>query len=159
MTIRILAVGKIKESFWREAIAEYIKRLSAFTRVEIIEVDDEKAPHDFSKKEELLTKEKEGHKLLQKISDKEYVIALTLKEKQLDSLNFSRFLSQCLIDGGSSICFVIGGSLGLSESVLERANKKISLSELTFTHQMTRVILLEQVYRGFKILNNETYHK
>ncbi|MFA5282961.1 MAG: 23S rRNA (pseudouridine(1915)-N(3))-methyltransferase RlmH [Bacilli bacterium] len=159
MTIRILAVGKIKESFWRDAIAEYIKRLSAFTKVEIVEVDDEKAPRDASEKEELLIKEKEGHKLLQKISNKEYVIALTLKENQLDSLGFSRFLSRCLIDGGSSICFVIGGSLGLSESILGRANKKISLSELTFTHQMTRVILLEQIYRSFKVLNNETYHK
>lgn len=159
MMIRILAVGKIKESFWKDAIAEYIKRLSAFTKIEIVEIDDEKAPPRISNKEELRIKEKEEHKLMQKISDKDYVIALTLDEKQLDSVNFSRFLSRCLIDSGSSLIFVIGGSLGLGENILKRANKKISLSELTFTHQMTRVILLEQIYRSFKILNNETYHK
>ncbi len=159
MKIIILSVGKIKEKYWNDAIDEYIKRLSSYTRVEIVEVMDEKAPANASIKEENQIKNKEGDKLLKRINDKDFVIALTLNEKQYDSISFSKFVSDSLISGGSCITFVIGGSLGLSDAVIKRANKKMSLSELTFTHQMTRVILLEQIYRSFKILNNETYHK
>jgi 23S rRNA (pseudouridine1915-N3)-methyltransferase len=159
MNIKILCVGKIKEQYWNEAINEYCKRITSYSKIQIIEVSDEPTPDLSSEKLVKQVKEKEATKLLQKIDNRDYVICLTLNEKQLDSISFAHFLEKSLISGGSCITFVIGGSLGLGESILKRANYKLTFSELTFTHQMARVILLEQIYRAFKILNNETYHK
>lgn len=160
MKIKIVAVGKIKEQYYKEMINEYTKRLSKYCRVEIEECLDESIPKNSSAAIENVVKEKEGIKLLNKIRDNEYVILLDLHgNDKYDSITFARYFDKLMTDGNSVITFVIGGSLGLSEDVKNRANKRISLSKFTFTHQMTRIILLEQIYRSFKILNNETYHK
>lgn len=159
MKIRILTVGKLKEDFAKEGVKEYTKRLSKFTQIEIIEVDDEKTKENASKTELNLLKDKEGEKLLAKISDKDYVIALAINGKTYDSVSFSNHLSDLMNTGNSTIDFVIGGSVGLSDKVLRRANEKLSFSDFTFPHQLMRVILLEQIFRAFKIAKNEPYHK
>lgn len=159
MKIRILTVGKLKEDFAKEGVKEYKKRLSKFTQIEIIEVDDEKTKENASKTELNLLKDKEGEKLLAKISDKDYVIALAINGKTYDSVAFSNHLSDLMNTGNSTIDFVIGGSVGLSDKVLRRANEKLSFSDFTFPHQLMRVILLEQIFRAFKIAKNEPYHK
>lgn len=159
MKITVLAVGKIKEKFYRQAIEEFEKRLSRYCRLEIIEVSDEKTPDHAGKAEENLIKEKEGERLLKYIRDTDYVCALAIDGEQLDSVAFSRKINQLGLDGKSSIFFVIGGSLGLHEQVLKRADYRLSFSEMTFPHQLMRVILLEQIYRSFRIINGEPYHK
>lgn len=159
MKIRILAVGQIKEEYFRSAIKEYLKRLSPYADVQIEEVNDLPAPQNASKKEEDEIKRKEGEMLLSKIKDSSYVIALDLKGEQMDSVELSHKLEKWFVKGSSSVTFIIGGSLGLGENILGRANEKWCLSKLTFTHQMTRVILLEQIYRAFKISRGEPYHK
>ena len=159
MKIKILTVGKCKEDFVKEGVKEYCKRLSKFAQIEIIEVDDEKTKENASINEINLVKDKEGKKLLSKIDDKDYVICLAIKGKTYDSVSFSNHLSDLMNTGNSTIDFVIGGSLGLSDEVLNRANEKLSFSDFTFPHQLMRVILLEQIFRAFKIKNNEPYHK
>lgn len=159
MTIRILCVGKVKEKYFRDAIAEYQKRLSRYARIEIVEVSDEKTPEGASEHEELLIKEKEGERLLAKIGERDYCIALALEGKKYDSVALSDHLSGLMNKGKSTMDFIIGGSLGLSPDVLKRADEKLSFSDLTFPHQLMRVILLEQVYRAFRIMNHEPYHK
>lgn len=159
MKITILTVGKIKEKFYREAIEEYTKRLSRYSRVEIVEVTDEKTPDRASEAEEKLIKEKEGERLLRYVKDTDYVCALAIEGQQLDSVELSRKLEALGVGGVSSIVFVIGGSLGLSEQVLRRADYKLSFSKMTFPHQLMRVILLEQIYRSFRIMHGEPYHK
>jgi len=159
MKIRIIAVGKIKEKYFSDAINEYIKRISAFSSIEIIEVTDEATPNSASEKEQNQIKDKEASKILAKLKSNDYVIALTLHEQELDSMEFSKFLQESLIRGGSCVTFVIGGSLGLSHLILDRANSKLTFSKLTFTHQMSRIIILEQIYRAYKILSHEPYHK
>lgn len=159
MNISIISVGKIKEKFLKAAIDEYSKRLSKYCKLNIIEVTDEKTPDNASLKEENIIKEKEGNLILKHIKDTSFVIALDLKGKLITSEEFSNLIENCRLTGKSTITFVIGGSLGLSEQVLSRANYKLSFSKMTFPHQLFRVMLLEQVYRAFRILCREPYHK
>lgn len=159
MKITILTVGKVKEKFYRQAIEEFEKRLSRYCKLDIIEVNDEKTPDNASEKEEFIIKEKEGERLLRYIKDTDYVCALAIDGKQLDSIELSEKINQLGINGTSSIIFVIGGSLGLDERILKRADYKLSFSKMTFPHQLMRVILLEQIYRSFRIMNGEPYHK
>ena len=159
MKIRILCVGKIKEKFMREALGEYSKRLSRYIKLEIAEVADEKTPDSASEREELQIRDKEGERLLKLIRQEDYVIALAIDGKMYDSVTFYQKLDRFGMLGRGSVVFVIGGSLGLAEQVLERADESISFSKMTFPHQLMRVILLEQIYRGYRILRNEPYHK
>lgn len=159
MKITVLCVGKIKEKYWSDAIAEYMKRLSKYCTADIQEVADEKTDEKASEKEEELVKEKEGQRLLSKIPDQAYVITLTIGGKSFDSVEMSKMLENFGIRGKDRIVFVIGGSLGLSDKVQARADEAWSFSKLTFPHQMMRVILLEQIYRSFRIMKNEPYHK
>lgn len=159
MNISIIAVGKLKEKYLKQAIDEYSKRLSRYCKLEVIELPDEKTPDNASEKEEQQIKEKEGRLILSKIKDNSYVIAMDLKGKQITSEEFASFISNRGVTGNSNIVFIIGGSLGLSEGVIKRANYKLCFSKMTFPHQLFRVMLLEQVYRGFRIINNEPYHK
>lgn len=159
MKITILCVGKVKEKFYRDAIGEYQKRLSRYCKLEIVEVTDEKTPDGVSETVENQIKEKEGNRILSKIREEDYVIALAIDGKMQDSVELSKNIQQLGVRGKSSIVFVIGGSLGLSEEVLKRANEKLSFSKMTFPHQLMRVILLEQVYRSYRIMNGEPYHK
>ena len=159
MNITIIAVGKLKEKYLKLAIDEYSKRLSRYCKLDFIELPDEKTPDNASEKDELIIKDKEGKLILSKIKDNAFVIAMDLKGKELSSEDFAKFISKCGVTGNSNIVFVIGGSLGLSEEVRKRANYKLCFSKMTFPHQLFRVMLLEQVYRGFRIINNEPYHK
>ncbi|MCI5727222.1 MAG: 23S rRNA (pseudouridine(1915)-N(3))-methyltransferase RlmH [Clostridium sp.] len=159
MNISIIAVGKLKEKYLKEAISEYSKRLGRYCKFEIIELQDEKTPDNASEREEELIKEKEGKSILSKIKDNAYVIAMDLNGKQLTSVEFAKFISDCGIKGNSNLVFVIGGSLGLSQEVIKRADYKLCFSKMTFPHQLFRVMLLEQIYRGYRINNNEPYHK
>ena len=159
MQITILAVGKLKETYFINAVKEYSKRLGRYCRLELVEVADEKTPDGAGEALESLIKEKEGQRLLKHVKDDMHVIALALEGNMYDSLEFSRKLEQLAIHGKSQIGFVIGGSLGLSDEVLARADEKISFSKMTFPHQLMRVILLEQIYRGYRIMKGEPYHK
>lgn len=159
MQYTILCVGKIKEKFYSDAIAEYRKRLSRYAKINVIEVADEKTPDRASSLEEDQIRKREGDRILGKIKDSMYVIALDLQGREYDSLAFADHLNKCLLQGKSHIVFVIGGSLGLHSSVIERAHERISFSHFTFPHQLMRVILLEQIYRANRILNHEPYHK
>ena len=159
MKITVLCVGRIKEKYFTEAAAEYIKRLSRYAKVEITEAEDEKTPDGASAAENEAIKAKEGTRLLAKLPENAYVIALAIDGKAPDSTELSRRIEALGTAGRSHICFVIGGSLGLSEEVLRTADLKLSFSDMTFPHQLMRVILLEQIYRAFKINRNETYHK
>ncbi len=159
MNITIYCVGKLKEDFYRAAVEEYSKRLSRYCKLRIIEVPDEKTPDGASNVQEAQIKEREGKHLLDKIKNNTYLIALAIDGKHMDSIKFSKEISGIGIRGVSDIGFAIGGSLGLSESVLRRADMRLSFSDMTFPHQLMRVILLEQVYRAFRIANNEPYHK
>ena len=159
MKITIACDGKIKEKYFADAIAEYSKRLSRYVTLEIAEVADEKCPESLSSKEELAVKEAEGERLLKAIKEDSLIIALAIDGKKYDSVGFSRFFADNMVGGVSHITFVIGGSLGLSHKVLKKANGKISFSDMTFPHQLMRVILLEQIYRAYRIIKNEPYHK
>jgi len=159
MKFTILCVGKVKEKFYREAINEYTKRLSRYGDINIIEVADEKTPDQASEAVELQIKESEGQRLLAKMRDNMYVIALDLKGKTYDSVAFSEKISDLKLRGNSHLVFVIGGSLGLSKSLLDRADESVSFSKMTFPHQLMRVILLEQIYRACRIEHKEPYHK
>lgn len=156
--INIICVGKIKETFFKDAIQEYSKRLSRFCNLSITEIADEKIPDKTNEKIENDIKEKEGNNILSHIKKDSYVIALDLKGKEFDSIAFSKEISNLSISS-SNITFIIGGSLGISNKVLSACNEKICFSKLTFPHQLIRIFLLEQLYRAFKISNNETYHK
>ena len=159
MKISIVCVGKIKEKYWNDAIAEYTKRLTRYCKPEIIEVADEKTPDNAPEAIEQMIKDKEGEKLLKHVDPKAKVIALAIKGKKVDSPGFAKWIDSYAISGCSHIQFVIGGSLGLSDAVLKRADGQISFSDMTFPHQMMRVVLLEQIYRSYKILSGEPYHK
>lgn len=159
MKITVLCVGKIKEKFYRDAVEEYRKRLGRYCKLEIIEVADEKTPDGAREALERQIKEKEGRKLLSHIKDTDYVIALAIDGKMRDSVELAKHLNQLGIRGKSSLVFVIGGSLGLWEEVLNRADEELSFSKMTFPHQLMRVILLEQIYRSCRINNGEPYHK
>lgn len=159
MKITILAVGKVKERFYREAVGEFAKRLNRYCKLEIIEVADEKTPDGAGEMEEKQILEKEGIRLAKYLRDEAWVCALAINGTRLDSIGFSKKIEQLGISGVRHLQFVIGGSLGLCESVLRRADLKLSFSEMTFPHQLMRVILLEQIYRGYRIMLNEPYHK
>ena len=159
MKITILCVGKVKEKFYRDAISEFTKRLSRYCKMEIVEVADEKTVEDASETEIRLVKDKEGERLLKNIKDDAFVVCLCIDGKQLSSEALSEKIETLGIQGTSHIIFIIGGSLGLSDDVIKRANFKLSFSPMTFPHQLMRVILLEQIYRAFRIMNHEPYHK
>ena len=159
MNITIISVGKLKEKYLKLAIDEYTKRLGRYCKVDIIELPDEKTPDNASEKEELQIKDKEGELILSKIKDNMFVVAMDLNAKQMTSEEFSKFLDTQGVMGNSNIAFVIGGSLGLSKNVIKRANHKICFSKMTFPHKLFRVMLLEQIYRAFRIMKNEPYHK
>lgn len=159
MKITILTVGKIKEKYFTAAIAEYAKRLSRYCKLEIIEVQDEKTPDKAPDAINWQIKEKEGERLLANIREDAYVIALAIQGKELSSEQLAQKIEQLTLNGKSHIVFIIGGSLGLSDAVLKRADYQLSFSPMTFPHQLMRVILLEQIYRAFKINAGEPYHK
>ena len=159
MKITILAVGKVKESYFRDGIAEYLKRLSKYAKMEVIEVNDEKTPDNASEKEELLIKQKEGERLLKSMKEDAYTIALAIDGKKLDSVALAEKINQLGVSGNSHIQFVIGGSLGLADEVLKKADMKLSFSDITFPHQLMRLILCEQIYRSYRIIHNQPYHK
>ena len=159
MKITILTVGKIKEKYLSDAIAEYSKRLGRYCRLNIIQVQDEKTPDNPSTTEKQIILDKEASRLSSHIEDGTYLIALAINGRQLSSEELSEKINSLGISGKSSITFVIGGSLGLSDSILSRADMLLSFSKMTFPHQLMRVILLEQIYRSFKIISHEPYHK
>lgn len=159
MNIQIICVGKLKEKYWQDAIKEYSKRLSRFCTLEIIELKESLLPNNASKADEEKVKEEEGKEILRAIKDGTYVITLEILGKQLSSEELSSKIEDLGISGKSNIAFVIGGSLGLSKEVSDRSDFKLSFSKMTFPHQMMRVVLLEQIYRSFKIIHHETYHK
>lgn len=159
MKISIVCVGKIKESFYREAVAEYAKRLSRYCRLEIIEVADEKTPEGASLQMEEQIRDKEGRRILEKLQEDAFVCTLEIGGKKLSSEGLAQWMEKLTVGGTSHIMFVIGGSLGLHESVSRRADLAISFSEMTFPHQLMRVILTEQIYRAFRIIHGEPYHK
>lgn len=159
MKITLVTVGKIKEAFFTDAIAEYSKRLSRYCKLEIIQVADEKTPDRASAAQERQIKEREGARILAQIRDDAYVIALAIEGQLLSSEQLAKKLDQLGIGGQSQVVFVIGGSLGLSEEVLARADYSLSFSKMTFPHQLMRVVLLEQIYRSFRINAGEPYHK
>ncbi|MCQ2911992.1 MAG: 23S rRNA (pseudouridine(1915)-N(3))-methyltransferase RlmH [Bacilli bacterium] len=159
MKIRLLVVGHLKEQYWKDAQNEYIKRLQPYAKVELEEVDDLPSSKNASEAEIEEVKTKENAKILSKIKPNEFVVLLDLGKEQHDSVQLSKDLDKWMRDGGSNVTFVIGGSLGLTDEMRRRGNATLTLSKLTFTHQMVRVILLEQIYRSFKILHNEPYHK
>ncbi|AKP48973.1 MULTISPECIES: 23S rRNA (pseudouridine(1915)-N(3))-methyltransferase RlmH [Bacillus] len=159
MNISIVTVGKLKEKYLKQGIEEYLKRLSAYAKVEIIEVADEKAPETLSESEMEQVKQKEGERILAKLHPDTHVIALAIEGKMYTSEQFSAHIDQLTTYGKSKIAFIIGGSLGLSSQVLKRADETLSFSKMTFPHQLMRLILLEQVYRAFRIMRGEPYHK
>jgi 23S rRNA (pseudouridine1915-N3)-methyltransferase len=159
MEIRILSVGKIKEKYLNDGIAEYAKRLGRYCRLSFVQVADEKTPDKASDALNAQIKATEGQRLLKHIREQDYVIALAIDGKMLDSVELSKLMERLGVQGESTIDFVIGGSLGLSDEVLRRADFKLSFSPMTFPHQLMQLILLEQVYRGFRIMNHEPYHK
>jgi len=157
--ITIISVGKVKEDYFKKAILEYVKRLSAYCVLMEIETTDEKAPENLSSKEENIVKEKEGERILSKLDPSSYLIALDIKGKQLSSEALAEKIETLSVYGTSHITFVIGGSLGLSDEIINKADMKLSFSKMTFPHQLFRVILLEQIYRAFRIIKGEPYHK
>lgn len=159
MKITVICVGKIKEKFYTEAIKEYSKRLSRYCNLNIVEVADEKTPAVLSDLMLNQIKDKEGERIARYISDDAHLVALAIDGKNPDSEGLARYINNLGISGTSHIQFVIGGSLGLSDSILKKADYRLSFSKMTFPHQLMRVILLEQVYRSYRIINGEPYHK
>lgn len=159
MKINVIAIGKLKERYWEDAIREYSKRLSAYCTLEIIELKESPVGSNPSEAEEAAAIREEGREILGRIKREDYVISLEIKGKVLDSEELAWNLERLAISGRSTVDFVIGGSMGLSEEVSQRADLRLSFSAMTFPHQMMRVILLEQIYRSFKIIRGETYHK
>jgi 23S rRNA (pseudouridine1915-N3)-methyltransferase len=159
VNISIITVGKLKEKYLKLGIEEYLKRLTAYAKVEVIEVPDEKAPEELSELEMVQVKQKEGERILAKISQDTYVIALAINGKMQSSEELAETLDKLATYGKSKIAFIIGGSLGLSEEVLKRSNEQLSFSKMTFPHQLMKLILIEQIYRAFRINRNEPYHK
>ncbi|MFL6562924.1 MAG: 23S rRNA (pseudouridine(1915)-N(3))-methyltransferase RlmH [Bacillus sp. (in: firmicutes)] len=159
MNISIITVGKLKEKYLKQGIEEYLKRLTAYAKVDVIEVPDEKAPEVLSELEMVQVKQKEGERILAKINQDTYVIALAIQGKLGSSEELADSLDKLATYGKSKIAFVIGGSLGLSDEVIKRSNEQLSFSRMTFPHQLMRLILVEQIYRAFRINRGEPYHK
>ncbi|MDT2763573.1 23S rRNA (pseudouridine(1915)-N(3))-methyltransferase RlmH [Enterococcus asini] len=159
MNIKLITVGKLKEKYLVQGINEYVKRLGAYGKIQIIEVPDEKAPENLSEAQMIQVKEKEGDRILGKIKDGEYVFALAIEGKNPSSEAFAKQLEQLQIQGKSQFVFIIGGSLGLSQAVMQRSNTQISFGKMTYPHQLMRLILVEQIYRAMRINHGEPYHK
>ena len=159
MKIKIICIGKLKEKYLKEAIAEYSKRLSRFCKIEIKELSDEKIPDSAHEAEEQKIISVEGEKIMKCIGADEYVISLCVEGKQLSSTEFADEISKITLSGNSTITFIIGGSLGLDEKIKNMSRMKLSFSKMTFPHQLMRIVLAEQIYRAFKINSNEKYHK
>ncbi len=159
MKIRIICIGKLKEGFYRDAVKEFTKRLSRYSDVEIVELPDEKAGENLSDAQKRQVCDREGRRMLGCLSPSEYLIAADMGGSRFSSEAFAKRLCRIMSDGGSCIAIAVGGSLGLSREVIDRANLCVSFSDMTFTHQLFRILLLEQVYRAFKIINGEPYHK
>lgn len=159
MKITIITVGKIKEKYWKDAIAEYSKRLGKYCKLEIVEVADEKTPDDASEAMEEQIRSKEGDRILKYIKDAMYVITLEIAGKMVTSEELAEKIENLGIQGKSNVAFVIGGSIGLGTCVLKRSDFALSFSKMTFPHQLMRVILLEQIYRSYRIISGEPYHK
>ena len=159
LNINILCVGKIKEKFLREAIDEYSKRLSKYCNLNIIEVSDARVPDKVSENQAKIIKDEEADKMLNYLKKETYLICLDLNGKEYNSIEFSEKISKLTVDGNSNITFVIGGTLGIGEKILKMSKEKICFSKMTFPHQLIRVFLLEQLFRGFKIANGEIYHR
>ncbi len=159
MNIKIIAVGKLKEKYLKQGIDEYLKRLSTYAKVQIIEVADEKAPENMSDAETIEVKQKEGERILANIKQDTHVITLEINGKMLSSEQLAAKMDELATYGKSKLAFVIGGSLGISDEVQKRSNLALSFSKMTFPHQVMRLILLEQIYRGFRINRGEPYHK
>lgn len=159
MKITVLTVGKIKEKYLRDAIAEYSKRLGKYCKLEIIETADEKTPENAGEALEEAIREKEGERLLKYVKDDAYVITLEINGRQLSSEKLAEKIEKLGVQGTSHIIFIIGGSIGLGKAVLARADYALSFSKMTFPHQLMRIILLEQIYRSYRIINGEPYHK
>ncbi|WP_018143777.1 23S rRNA (pseudouridine(1915)-N(3))-methyltransferase RlmH [Alloscardovia criceti] len=159
MKIKIICVGKLKEKYWTQAIAEYAKRLHAYCNFDIIEVADEKTPDNASAKEEAIILEKEGARILDKIVRDDYVVALAIEGKLVTSEDLAEKINDCALRGDSKIAFIIGGSLGLAPEVKARAQALISFGRITLPHQLARVVLSEQIYRSFRIIHHQAYHK
>ncbi len=159
LNITIVTIGKLKEKYLIQGINEYLKRLTAYAKVEVVELSDEKAPENLSESEMEIVKQKEGERILAKLSDDTHVIALAIEGKMKSSEQLADDIERLATYGKSRIAFIIGGSLGLSKDVMKRANDTLSFSKMTFPHQLMRLILVEQVYRAFRIIRNEPYHK
>ncbi|WP_066025888.1 23S rRNA (pseudouridine(1915)-N(3))-methyltransferase RlmH [Enterococcus mundtii] len=159
MNIKIISVGKLKEKYLIQGINEYVKRLKGYGKIELIEVPDEKAPENLSDAQMRQVKEKEGERILAKIKDHEFVYALAIQGENPTSEAFAKQIDQLGIQGKSQLVFVIGGSLGLSDDVMQRSNAQISFGKMTYPHQLMRLILVEQIYRAFRINTGAPYHK
>lgn len=159
MSIKIIAVGKLKEKYLKSGIDEYLKRMKSYSKVEIVEVPDEQAPENLSDKDLEIVKTKEGERILSKIKKEDFVINLEIGGKLLSSEELAELIEKSQLDGRDSIVFIIGGSNGLSKEVIQRGDSSLSFSKMTFPHQLMRLILIEQVYRGYRIINNHPYHK
>lgn len=159
MKITLVTVGKIKEKYLKDAIAEYSKRLSRYCKLDIVEVQDEKTPDQASETVEEQIRDKEAERILKHIRDDMYVVTLEIEGRMLSSEELAEKIESLGIQGKSSIAFVIGGSIGLGKEILKRSDYALSFSKMTFPHQLMRVILLEQVYRSYRIINGEPYHK
>ncbi len=159
MQIKIIAVGKLKEKYLVQGIKEYMKRLGGYTKIELIEVADEKAPENLSSAQMQQVKDKEGERILAKIKEQDYVFALAIEGENPTSEAFAKQMAQLMVQGKSNFVFVIGGSLGLSTAVMKRSNAAISFGKMTYPHQLMRLILVEQIYRAFRINHGEPYHK
>ena len=159
MTIQVICVGKLKEDYLKDAQKEYLKRLSRFCKVQVVEIDEEKAPESASAAQEEKVRQKEADRILKVLGKSTVTVALALEGQELTSPGFSELISRMMLEGKSEVAFIIGGSTGLDPSIIKGADYRLCLSKMTFPHQLARIVLLEQVYRGFKIINNETYHK
>lgn len=159
MKFTLVVVGKLKEKYLKEGISEYSKRLSRFCELQIVEVEDEQAPENLSEAQAVQVKKKEAERIIKKVKEGSTLIVLDLNGKKLDSEGFAEKLNSFFVSGKSHITFVIGGSLGLDDELVQKADFRLCLSDMTFPHQLARLILLEQIFRAFKILNGEAYHK
>ncbi|MDD6255810.1 MAG: 23S rRNA (pseudouridine(1915)-N(3))-methyltransferase RlmH [Eubacteriales bacterium] len=159
MNVEIICIGKLKEKYWRDASAEYAKRLGRFCRFKITELKESRLPENASAADEETVKHKEGEEILKALKKQQYVVALDIRGTEIDSEKLAARLDRLMTSGTSDVAFIIGGSLGLSQDVISRADFRLSFSPMTFPHQMMRIILQEQLYRCFKIIHNEAYHK